>query len=63
MQRSALLLEGGRVYVAFWDGTDIHLSAFDVDGIVTKPYTSRQLVEKLKAVMEKRAGTAFRGGG
>jgi CheY-like chemotaxis protein len=28
----------------------------DVDGIVTKPYTSKQLVEKLKAVLEKRSG-------
>ena len=28
----------------------------DVDGIVIKPYTAKQLVEKLKGVMEKRAG-------
>jgi len=27
----------------------------DIDGIVKKPYTAKQLVEKLKAVLEKHA--------
>jgi PAS domain S-box-containing protein len=34
----------------------------DVDGIVTKPYTAKQLVEKLKAVLEKHSGRHFAGG-